>query len=212
MKTLTQTCLKPLFITATLLAGSTLVAHAATPAATPAEKPAAESAQPPGHGSRHSAEHCADQGGPGHGGRHHRKAGFDRGGMRGQHGVLAMGELRGLELSDAQRTNVRAVLVKNRQQQRSLNERERELDRSFDALDPTAKDYKARTQGLADQAGKLARDRVAAQTALRAQIYAELTPEQVKQLQTRREERAARRAEFEKRRQERQDEAPKKAS
>lgn len=205
MNTLTHRYLQPLLVAASLVAGSALAAHAAAPA----DKPAADAAQPseqgPGHGGdRHGAGHGPD--------RHHGGPRFDRGGMRGQHGVLPMRELRGLDLSDSQRKSIRETLVKNRDQQRSLNDRERDLDRNFDALDPTAKDYKSHSQALSDQAGKLARERVLAQTALRAQIYTQLTPEQVKQLQTRREERSARRAEFEKRRQERKDEALKKTS
>lgn len=179
-----KTYLKPILLAATLMTAGTAMAVPPSPADATASSPA--SAGPHGKATRGDFEH----------------RGMHRGEGRGHHrfGGGALGELRGLNLSEAQREKIRGVLDQERGSRQQLGERRRELANAFDGLDPAARDYEKRLQGLSDQAAKLASDEFRARAQVRAKIQAQLTPAQVQALQLKRAERAAQRAAFAERR------------
>lgn len=170
------------------LAAAATAGFAAAPSAAPMPPPAAEAdgpdATPPpgGRGMHHPMPHGEGRGfaeGP---------RGFGPGGPMPR-------ELRGLDLSDAQQDAVDDIFVKHHREQRELFKRERGLHRSLAELDPQAKDYVAQSDKLADQAGQIERDQLRLRARVTSELVATLTPEQAKQLQARRAERAERHGE-----------------
>ncbi|WP_051278189.1 Spy/CpxP family protein refolding chaperone [Solimonas flava] len=171
------------------LAAAATAGFAAAPAAAPIPPPAAEADAPDvapmpppgGHGMHRPMPHGEGLGfaeGP---------RGFGPGGPLPR-------ELRGLDLSDAQQDAVDEIFVKHHREQRELFKRERDLHRSLATLDPQAKDYVAQSDKLAEQAGQIERDQLRLRARVTAELVATLTPEQAKQLQARRAERAERHA------------------
>lgn len=87
-----------------------------------------------------------------------------------------------LELSDAQRSSVEAILERNRPARRALMQRHKAHREAMRALQPGSADYSTRAQALADEAGTLARDRVLQRTQFQAELATILTPEQLRKM------------------------------
>lgn len=166
------------------LAAATTAAFAAAPLPPPAaEADAPELAPAPGgHGLHHAMRHGEGRGRAGN------PMHVGPGGPLGR-------ELRGLDLSDAQQDAIDDISVKHHRERRDLFKRERDLHRSLAALDPQAKDYVAQSDKLAEQAGQIERDQLRLRARVSSELVATLTPEQARQLQERRAERAKRHAE-----------------
>lgn len=130
-------------------------------------------AQPPGAepGPDHSREAGADPSrhpGGDHG-RHHRGGPF-------------FGELKALDLSDAQRDSIRTAMKSQWQAMRSEHEALRKLQRAVDTATPDSSGYAGLVNRLADAQANAARDRVQKQAALKAEVFAMLTPAQQSKL------------------------------
>lgn len=123
-----------------------------------------------------------------------KRDGFRRGG-RGEHGFKMRG-LRELNLTDAQREQIR-TLMESRRANREANQAQREELRQIIEAKRSGTitaDQQARLQAFRDQRREAARQ-------LHEQILAILTPEQKAQLEQLKQERQKRREEFRQRRQ-----------
>ena len=123
-------------------------------------------------------------GGPGGPGR--------RGPGAGRGGPQAALPLRALDLTDAQRDQVRQLTEQHREQSRDLLERVRAARdaqrKAGEAVPFSEQDVRAAAQAL----GELESELAVSQARLQSEIQALLTPEQQQKLQTMRAERAAR--------------------
>lgn len=108
-----------------------------------------------------------DRHGPGHG--PHRGGPF-------------MHELRDLDLSDAQREQIRGFFKTQREQDKTDRKAQFELHRSFELATPGTAQYQTLTVQLADAEATEARNRVQQMASLRTQVYGVLTPAQRTQL------------------------------
>ena len=122
---------------------------------------------------------------------------FDRGGMRGHHGGrgMGMGFLRGIELTDAQKEQIRAI-----------HEANKPNPADFEAMKSIREARKSGGTITEEQKAQLKQFRDARQAKhdqVQQQILAVLTPEQKSQLEARKAEMQKRREEFRQKRQER---------
>ena len=95
-----------------------------------------------------------------------------------------MHELRELDLSDAQRAQIKGFFETGREQGKASREAMFQLHRSYDLAVPGSKEFSSLTTRLADAEAAEARDRVTRMAELRTQVYGVLTPEQRTQLAT----------------------------
>jgi len=91
-------------------------------------------------------------------------------------------ELRELDLSDAQRTQIKGFFEAGREQGQASREAQRELHRSYDLAVPGSSEFRTLTAKLADAEAAEARERVLKTAELRSQVYGVLTPAQRTQL------------------------------
>lgn len=116
-----------------------------------------------------------------HGGRHHGHGGH--GGHHGRHhGGPFMHQLKSLDLSDAQRESIRAVIKASFESGKAQHESTRSLHRQMLTATPESAGYAALVNQLADAEANAARDRVQKMAALKGEIYAMLTDAQKAQL------------------------------
>lgn len=90
-----------------------------------------------------------------------------------------------LSLDETQKANVATIFERNKPARTALRERGKAHHQAMKALDPAARDYSARAQVLADEAGNLARDRVLQRTQLNAELATVLSAEQMAKLKQR---------------------------
>ena len=110
----------------------------------------------------------------------------------GHHGMMAMHELGKLNLSDAQRDNIKQLSKRSFGQLKPQMEAMRQQRHAFESMEPTASGYQTAANNLAKAEADLARSRVLASASLRAQVYNVLTPAQRSQLATMRAQHQAR--------------------
>ncbi|MGH8212462.1 MAG: Spy/CpxP family protein refolding chaperone [Rhodanobacteraceae bacterium] len=110
--------------------------------------------------------------------------GFDHGGWHHGHGMSAMHELGKLNLSDAQRDNIKQLSKQSFQQLKPQMEALHQRRNAFDSMEPTASGYQTAANDLATAEAGVARARVLASASLRSQVYNVLTPAQRSQLAT----------------------------
>lgn len=120
------------------------------------------------------------------------KRGGHHGGMR--HGGRGMGFLRGIELTDAQKEQIRSI--------REANKPGQEVMDQMKAIRETRKNGGTITEVQKAQLKELRQAQRAKMKGVHEQIIAVLTPEQKTQLETRRAEMQKRREEFRQKRQE----------
>lgn len=125
-------------------------------------------------------------GADGHHGQHH--------GQRHGHGDR-MG-LEKLNLTDAQRASVKAIVSKNRDQNKGQNEALRQQRDAFRSMTPDQVGYQAAAARLAQTEGSAMQLRVQQKANIAAQIYAVLTPAQKAQMATMRTQHEARREQW----------------
>lgn len=118
-----------------------------------------------GKGDRGSYSH-----GKHHGGKHHGK----RGG--GEHMMRYMGKK--LNLTDAQKTQVKELRETQKTQMQPLREQGREIRQEMMALDTTAADYSEKVAAIADTKANLDRQNFILKSQFRQQFEAILTDEQ----------------------------------
>ena len=118
--------------------------------------------------------------------------GFGHDGWHHGHGMAAMHELGKLNLSDAQRDNIKQLSKQSFQQLKPQMETLRQQRRAFESMEPTASGYQTAADNLATTEAGLTRARVLAEASLRAQVYNVLTPAQRSQLATMRAQHEAR--------------------
>ena len=118
--------------------------------------------------------------------------GFGHDGWHHGHGMTAMHELGKLNLSDAQRDNIRQLSKQSFGQLKPQMETLRQQRKAFESMEPTASGYQTAANNLATAEAGLARARVLASASLRAQVYNVLTPAQRSQLATMRAQHEAR--------------------
>ncbi|MES2488238.1 MAG: Spy/CpxP family protein refolding chaperone [Pseudomonadota bacterium] len=100
-------------------------------------------------------------------------------GPRGHHGRGGpVAGLKQLDLSDAQRDQVRKIMQDHRKASEPLREEQKALHKSFATLNPGSADYAKQVASLQDQSAKVARDRVKDIANLKGQVYAVLTDAQ----------------------------------
>ena len=119
-------------------------------------------------------------------------AGFGHDGWHHGHGMTAMHELGKLNLSDAQRDNIKQLSKQSFQQLKPQMETLRQQRKAFESMEPTASGYQTAANNLATAEAGLTRARVLAEASLRAQVYSVLTPAQRSQLATMRAQHEAR--------------------
>ena len=127
---------------------------------------------------------AAPQGGPEAGGHGH-------GGRHGQHHG-AMGMLHKLNLTDAQKAQVKQLMQTARTQNKPQRDDLRQQRRAFETMTPDQVGYQAAAGRLAQAEGQATTQRVQQRATLRAQIYALLTPAQKAQAATMQAQRQAR--------------------
>jgi Spy/CpxP family protein refolding chaperone len=93
-----------------------------------------------------------------------------------------MHEVRELDLSEAQRTQIKGFFDAVRQQGKASHEALRELHRSYSLATPGSSEFRTLTARLADAEAADARERVATMAELQTQVYGVLTPDQRSQL------------------------------
>lgn len=128
------------------------------------------------------------------------KRGFGkRGGHhRGGHGMM----LRGLDLTDEQKTQVKTIMQSSRESSKSLREQMKANRQKLQTLSDSGNFDQAQVQALADEQGKLTAQMIVEKEKVKSQISAILTPEQKAkaaemkaQFKQKREERKQKRAE-----------------
>lgn len=111
------------------------------------------------------------------GGSHHGH--FDRGAMLAEK----------LDLSDDQRASVDAIFERNRPAMKALRQKSRANRKALRDLNPTDPQFSNQVQGLADEAGVLARDRVLNRAQIRAELATVLSAEQMAEMKALKEKR-----------------------
>lgn len=99
-------------------------------------------------------------------------------------GGLYMHELRDLDLTEAQRTQIKGFFGAGREQGKASREAMLQLHRSYDLAVPGSKEFSTLTSQLADAEASEARERVQKMAELRTQVYGVLTPDQRSKLAT----------------------------
>ncbi len=105
-----------------------------------------------------------------------------RGPHGGPHGGPFMHELRDLDLSDAQREQIKGFFDARREQNKASFKAARDLHRSFELATPGTAEYRTLTAQMADASAAEARERTLEMAELRTQIYGVLTDAQRKEL------------------------------
>ena len=113
-------------------------------------------------------------------------------GRHDHHGMSTMHELHKLNLSDAQRAQIKQLTKQNFEQLKPQMQAVRQQRKTFESMDPTASGYQAAANTLAQAEANMARARVLQRASLRTQVYNLLTPAQRSQLVAMREQRQAR--------------------
>ena len=119
-------------------------------------------------------------------------AGFGHDGWHHGHGMTAMHELGKLNLTDAQRDNIKQLSKQSFEQLKPQMETLHQQRKAFEAMEPTASGYQTTANSLATAEANVARARVLQDASLRAQVYNVLTPAQRTQLATMRAQHEAR--------------------
>ncbi len=117
-------------------------------------------------------------------------------GQRGHHGHGQMRMLDKLDLSDAQKANIKQIVSTERTQNEAPREALRQQRLAFESMTPSDAGYQAAATKLAQAEGQSTQARVQRMANLRAQIYAVLTPEQQAQAATFRQQAQERRAQW----------------
>lgn len=117
-------------------------------------------------------------------------------GRHGHHAATMMHALDKLNISDAQRDQIKQLAKQSFEQLKPQMQALRQQREAFEAMDPTAAGYQAAANNLADAEANLVHARVLQRASLRAQIYNLLTPSQRSQLATMRAQRQARRQQW----------------
>lgn len=127
-------------------------------------------------------------------------AGQDGGQHAGWHGRGHGGELAALgklNLTDAQKASVKQIMQTSFSQNKAQRQALRQQREAFEAMTPTQAGYQAAATSLAQAEGAAMQARVQQRAAVRAQIYALLTPAQQNQLAAMKAEQQARRQQWE---------------
>ncbi|WP_130618330.1 Spy/CpxP family protein refolding chaperone [Dyella amyloliquefaciens] len=120
------------------------------------------------------------------------------GGPHGGHGGHAFaGEYSKLNLSDTQKANIKQIMQNAFSQTKTQRQNLRQQREAFEQMAPNASGYQAAATALAQAEGAAATARVQQRAAIRAQVYAVLTPAQQAQLATLKAERQARHQQWE---------------
>ena len=115
----------------------------------------------------------------------------------GHHGMAMGGHLyEQLNLSDAQRTQIKQLMQQNFAQAKPQMQALRQARQAFEAAAPGTADYQTAASNLAEAEADAARTRTTHRANLRAQIYQLLTPEQRTQLASLQAERKAQRQQW----------------
>lgn len=107
------------------------------------------------------------------------------------HGMLGAHLYDQLNLSDAQRAQIKQLTEQNFAQAKPQMQALRQARKAFEAAAPGSADYQTAASNLAEAEADAARTRTANRANLRAQIYQLLTPEQRTQLASLQAERKA---------------------
>lgn len=132
---------------------------------------------------------AAGPAGGGHGWHGHRGHHAQRG-----HGSMMM--LGKLDLSDAQRAQIKQIVANSRSQDRPAYKALRDQRKAFRAMTPDAAGYQSAAANLARAEGQATQERVQRQANVRAQIYGVLTSAQRSQLATYKAQAEARRQQW----------------
>ncbi|MDG2536578.1 Spy/CpxP family protein refolding chaperone [Dyella jiangningensis] len=122
--------------------------------------------------------------------------GGPHGGGHGGHGHEFAAEYAKLNLSDAQKANIKQIMQNAFSQTKTQRQNLRQQREAFEQMAPNASGYQAAAAALAQAEGAAATTRVQQRAAIRAQVYAVLTPAQQAQLATLKAERQARREQW----------------
>ena len=117
-----------------------------------------------------AAEARADRPQHPHGGKHHRDG--------RHHGGPFLKALKALDLSEAQQASIRTAIKAQWQSARSGHQALRQLQHAVETRTPDSAGYASQVNQLAEAQANAARDRVQQQAALKAEVYAMLTPAQ----------------------------------
>ncbi|RAO77814.1 Spy/CpxP family protein refolding chaperone [Dyella jiangningensis] len=117
-------------------------------------------------------------------------------GWHGGHGHEFAGAYAKLNLSDAQKANIKQIMQNAFSQTKTQRQNLRQQREAFEQMAPNASGYQAAATALAQAEGAAATARVQQRAAIRAQIYAVLTPAQQAQLATMKADRQARRQQW----------------
>jgi Spy/CpxP family protein refolding chaperone len=119
-------------------------------------------------------------------------AGMGHGWQGHHHRAMTMRALHKLNLSDAQRDQIKQLAKQNFEQLKPQAQAVRQQRKAFESMEPIAPGYQAAAKNLAEAEASLARARVLQRAALRAQVYNLLTPAQRTQMVAMRAQREAR--------------------
>lgn len=117
-------------------------------------------------------------------------------GHHGQRGHGPMMMLGKLDLSDAQRAQIKQIVANSRNQDRPARKALHEQRKAFRAMTPDAAGYQSAAASLARAEGQATQERVQRMANLRAQIYGVLTPAQRSQLAADKAQKQARRQQW----------------
>ncbi|WP_266168938.1 Spy/CpxP family protein refolding chaperone [Dyella subtropica] len=122
------------------------------------------------------------------------------GGFRGEHAHHGHGMMMGLNklnLTDAQRASIKQLMKNSFEQNKSQRQNLRQQRAAFEAMTPDQAGYQSAAASLAQAEAAATQTRVQQHAALRAQIYALLTPAQKAQVAAMKAERQARKQQWE---------------
>ncbi|WP_267220646.1 Spy/CpxP family protein refolding chaperone [Dyella silvae] len=113
------------------------------------------------------------------------------------HGGAAFAMYSKLNLTDAQKANIKQIMQNAFAQTKTQRQNLRQQREAFEQMAPNASGYQAAASALAQAEGAAAQARVQQRAAIRAQIYTLLTPAQQSQLASLKAERMARHQQWE---------------
>ncbi|QNK01888.1 Spy/CpxP family protein refolding chaperone [Dyella telluris] len=124
--------------------------------------------------------------------------GGPQGGFHGHdHGHGAFEAYSKLNLTDAQKASIKQIMQTARSQGKTQRDALRQQREAFEQMAPNASGYQAAATALAQAEGAATTARVQQRAAIRAQVYAILTPAQQSQLATLKAQRVARHQQWE---------------
>lgn len=123
--------------------------------------------------------------------------GGPQGGFHGHGGHGAFEAYSKLNLTDAQKASIKQIMQTARSQGKTQRDTLRQQREAFEQMAPNASGYQAAATALAQAEGAATTARVQQRAAIRAQVYAILTPAQQSQLATLKAERVARHQQWE---------------